>query len=115
MRFRIWSVLMCKLDVRIESVGFMPAIECMVLARGSNPRAALFDGAVSTPREKKVASVGTPTFCMIVVLPQPPPPMIPTRGKLKSFGNLRKVSTVACSRDQRTKSYACASPRAADR
>ena len=96
MRFRIWSVLMCKLDVRMESVGFIPAIECMVLARGSNPRAALFDGAVSTTREKKASSVGTTTFCIIVVLPQPPPPMIPMRGKPRSFGNLRKVSTVAC-------------------
>ena len=38
---------MCRLDVRMESWGFMPAMERIVFARVSNPLAARFDGAAN--------------------------------------------------------------------
>ena len=79
----------------MESCGFNPANECMVVARGSKPRAALLEGADRTTFSKQISRTGTTTLCKLVVLPQPPPPITPTRGKPKSLGNLRKVLTVA--------------------
>ena len=41
------------------------------------------------------ADVFVDAFCMSVVLPHPHPPKMAARGRPKSLGNLRKVSTVA--------------------
>ena len=46
-RFRIRSLLIAKLEVRMQSSGVMPETEWSILALGSKPRAARLDGAVS--------------------------------------------------------------------